>query len=289
MDKINLDQLQKIDIEGETIGVEEALQVLGNFANTASLEIGKINTEIEGMETDVSEKVSSDRLDEFNPDDSAADGLIERWAGGVNWQMDYLEGQVGAIASDATDLWREFREQESRLDNFTPSSSAAAGSIEKWASTVSGGGLPTVTSADAGDYFKVDDNGNIIKYEPSTSIGDGDFSDGHLDSFVTGSAIVELVQQYYDFITGGDDVTRGCLGVKVQEIKERLEDFMEYDIIMGDPIHFTSDPDNHNLIYGTYTITGVNKVDVIRLKENYTGAFNDLIGITFLNLDDYSS
>ncbi len=155
--------------------------------------------------------------------------------------------------------------------------------------SVDEGRLPETTSADAGKYFKVDENGNIIKYEPSTSIGDGDFSDGHWDSFVIGSAIEELIQQYYDFITGGSDVTSGCLGVKVQEMKERLEDFMDYEIIMGDPIHFTSDPDNHNLIYGTYTITGVNKVDVIRIRELNTGVFDDLIGITFLNLDTYPS
>ena len=146
-----------------------------------------------------------------------------------------------------------------------------------------------MTSADDGYYFRVDSNGDVIKYPPADSIGDGDFSSGYRDSFATAEAIEELIYQHDDFITGGYEVTDGCLGVKVQEIKERLQDFIDYEIVMGDPIHFTSDPNDHNLIYGTYTITGVNRVDVIRLKENYTGAFDDLIGITFLNLDDYPS
>ena len=139
MERINVKQLQDIEINGEKVSIKEAFEDMGEFAETISGAVDDMNTKVNTLEGEVedfdTDKVSKERLDEFNPDDSAEEGMLERWAGGVEWTLDNIDGALTNLGNTISNLPQTYATKaqladyvaNQRLDEFNPDDSATDG------------------------------------------------------------------------------------------------------------------------------------------------------------------
>ena len=153
-------------------------------------------------------------------------------------------------------------------------------SIEEKIDSVEGGGLPSTDPSQEYYYLMVDGEGNIVAHQPVDGVGDCCFYYNDGNELPSAAGVEELCEAYYN------EITQGWFGAQVNELRERLNECIDYEIIQGDSAHLQSDTSNHNIILTSFTFTGVNKVDVIKIIEHNSGN-SDLIGINFLNMDDY--
>ena len=80
-------------------GISEGMTVVAESLDNHARDISALQEAVSrdipatyATKTDLSDKADSSRFDEFEPNDGGAEGTLERWAGGINWEIDNIQG-----------------------------------------------------------------------------------------------------------------------------------------------------------------------------------------------------
>ena len=138
MEKINVKQLQDIEINGEKLSITEAFEEVGTFAETISSAVNDLSESVGDIGSDVEDKVSNERLDEFIDDGGTAISLetwagnVETFAGQVTQGMDDMGATIQSLPQTyATKAQLADYVANQRLDEFEPNDGGEEGTVER--------------------------------------------------------------------------------------------------------------------------------------------------------------